>query len=80
MGPTWVLSAPNRLHVGPINLAIRVVLFMQMYVGVHFYRTVLGLVDHEFTLYINRDNISMQIRGWLVNVADGCIYGYLVSE
>ena len=24
MGPTWVLSAPNRPHVGPMNLAIRV--------------------------------------------------------
>ena len=25
MGPTWVLSAPGRPHVGPINLVIRVV-------------------------------------------------------
>ena len=25
MGPTWVLSAPDGLHVGPMNLAIRVV-------------------------------------------------------
>ena len=25
MGPTWVLSAPGRPHVGPMNLAIRVV-------------------------------------------------------
>ena len=24
IGPTWVLSAPGRPHVGPINLAIRV--------------------------------------------------------
>ena len=24
MGPTWVLSAPGRPHVGPLNLAIRV--------------------------------------------------------
>ena len=24
MGPTWVLSAPDRPHVGPLNLAIRV--------------------------------------------------------
>ena len=24
MGPTWVLSAPDGTHVGPINLAIRV--------------------------------------------------------
>ena len=24
MGPTWVLSAPDGPHVGPMNLAIRV--------------------------------------------------------
>ena len=24
MGPTWVLSAPNGPHVGPMNLAIKV--------------------------------------------------------
>ena len=27
MGPTWVLSDPDRSHVGPMNLAIRVLLF-----------------------------------------------------
>ena len=26
MGPTWVLSAPDGPHVGPMNLAIRVTL------------------------------------------------------
>ena len=25
MGPTWVMSAPDGPHVGPMNLAIRVV-------------------------------------------------------
>ena len=28
MGPTWVLSAPDGPHVGPMNLAIRVVLLL----------------------------------------------------
>ena len=28
MGPTWVLSAPGRPHVGPMNLAIRVVILV----------------------------------------------------
>ena len=28
MGPTWVLSAPDGPHVGPMNLAIRVCLQM----------------------------------------------------
>ena len=27
MGPTWVLSAPDGPHVGPMNLAIREVLY-----------------------------------------------------
>ena len=26
MGPTWVLSAPDGPHVGPMNLAVRVVI------------------------------------------------------
>ena len=25
MGPTWVLSAPNGTHIGPMNLAIMAV-------------------------------------------------------
>ena len=29
MGPTWVLSAPYGPHVGPMNLAIRVVILMK---------------------------------------------------
>ena len=30
MGPTWVLSAPDGPHVGPMNLAIRENLFPVM--------------------------------------------------
>ena len=30
MGPTWVLSAPDRPHDGPMNLAIREALWCQM--------------------------------------------------
>ena len=33
MGPTWVLSAPDGPHVGPMNLAIRAVIFLRV-VGV----------------------------------------------
>ena len=29
LGPTWVLSAPGGPHVGPINLAIRVILYQK---------------------------------------------------
>ena len=30
MGPTWVLSAPDGPHVGPMNLAIRVVTYNKL--------------------------------------------------
>ena len=33
MGPTWVLSAPNGSHVGPRNLAIRVIVDAGPYIG-----------------------------------------------
>ena len=39
MGPTWVLSAPDEPHVGPMNLAIRVV----MPYGVSILLPLLGL-------------------------------------
>ena len=32
MGPTWVLSAPDGPHVGPMNLAIRVALLLYLYI------------------------------------------------
>ena len=31
MGPTWVLSAPDGPHVGPLNIAIRVVIASSCY-------------------------------------------------
>ena len=34
MGPTWVLSAPDGPHVGPMNLAIREVSTMIIHVSV----------------------------------------------
>ena len=37
MGPTWVLSAPNGPHVGPMNLAIRVVLLLYVIHAVRFW-------------------------------------------
>ena len=33
MGPTWVLSAPDGPHVGPMNLAIREILYVQSEAG-----------------------------------------------
>ena len=37
MGPTWVLSAPGGSHVGPMNLAITVVLFNCLYIPQCYY-------------------------------------------
>ena len=34
MGPTWVLSAPDGPHVGPMNLAIRVLISVPHWVGI----------------------------------------------
>ena len=44
MGPTWVLSAPDGPHVGPINLAIRLVCFS----GVFPYVLVYSIDYHWF--------------------------------
>ena len=37
MGPTWVLSAPDRLHVGPMNLAIRIATDQLFQGPAHYY-------------------------------------------
>ena len=39
MGPTWVLSAPDGPHVGPMNLTIR---------GAHKRDTIPSLVDEQW--------------------------------
>ena len=35
MGPTWVLSAPDGSHVGPMNLAIRATHVYLWYISIH---------------------------------------------
>ena len=45
MGPTWVLSAPDGPHVGPMNLAIRVAINdMYKYVAGNYYPILRGLL------------------------------------
>ena len=39
MGPTWVLSAPDGPHVGPMNFAIREVIYSLTYTTVLFLDT-----------------------------------------
>ena len=37
MGPTWVLSAPDEPHVGPMNIAIRVIFVVVRYEPIYTY-------------------------------------------
>ena len=63
MGPTWVMSAPDGPHVGPMNLAIRVV-----FVLVDGCIQTDLLVQH-MTLALPRLNISSVIT-WRVSLND----------
>ena len=63
MGPTWVLSAPDGPHVGPMNLAIRVYIHIYIYIYVcvsPFFQlcgipalvlSLLAYVDHRTNLH-----------------------------
>ena len=45
MGPTWVLSAPDGPHVGPMNLAIRdIIAYTRARVTVIFYDHIMVLL------------------------------------
>ena len=46
MGPTWVLSAPDGPHVGPMNLAIRV-----MYSNAHSHASDNPVPAHTGAVY-----------------------------
>ena len=53
MGPTWVLSAPDRPHVGPMNLAIRECLLhlYDVYIGQNYmYMYYTHLSDRDISL------------------------------
>ena len=45
MGPTWVLSAPDGPHVGPMKLAIRVVQYNATAVAPHIITGSAGAAD-----------------------------------
>ena len=51
MGPTWVLSAPDGPHVGPMNLAIRVLIIMAISTSVLFFN---GFMMNNFPEYNKR--------------------------
>ena len=46
LGPTWVLSAPGRPHVGPMNLAIRTVIALCLSILVRSCRWRHGLLTN----------------------------------
>ena len=59
MGPTWVLSAPDGPHVGPMNLAIREVMIYKYNIGI--------LSNHSnFIIIIHHHNIYYQRQGSLI--------------
>ena len=65
MGPTWVLSAPDEPHVGPMNLSIRVTISLM------FARLLKGTkhIIHSILNHI----IHMAIDSRKINTDVGCI-------
>ena len=56
MEPTRVLLAPGRLHVGPMNLAIRDVI---PFVGILFRLKLLHEINNFYKCYSNIDNLYL---------------------
>ena len=53
MGPTWVLSTPERLHVGPMKLAIRESnTMLEKCVGTSLYWRPFSLDEHVLPSYV----------------------------
>ena len=73
MGPTWVLSTPNGPHVGPMNLAIRVLLcrIQNYHFGSHYNETTVPCVPVFFNMIPTQTLIYYQgvteIRPWKSN-------------
>ena len=58
MGPTWVLSASDGPHVGPLNLAIRgpsLVLSLSLYFQVHANKMILAMWSPVFAAMFKHD-------------------------
>ena len=73
MGPTWVLSAPDGPHVGPMKLAIRI--NIKYYIGKLFIKLYLFWILH---LYIwNRRQFSNNTCGFEKQLAHENIFLYI---
>ena len=72
MGPTWVLSAPDGPHVGPMNLAIRdvVVALDCIRLYIHWYIHVAYMVMHmqyDLCLKLDDGSASLMLRHHLIS-------------
>ena len=59
MGPTWVLSAPDGPHVGPMNLAIRDIILQPSGTIVHFLKKKRDLTSDLTTRVVNWSNVCV---------------------
>ena len=71
MGPTWVLSAPDGPHVGPMNLAIWDIIYISWLVT-----RALPYKMHEFMLKIIR--YTVRLCWWKVYIGSG--NGWVLSD
>ena len=74
MGPTWVLSAPDGPHLGPMNLAIRVV-FVREYIYDRW-RRVGGFPHKEPVMPII--NVFFNMLAWANRWANSTVVGDLI--
>ena len=61
MGPTWVLSAPDGPQVGPMNLAIRVVLFLLLIFSNHLHNLI---ILQKVSVYYNITSLLPHLLSW----------------
>ena len=69
MGPTWVLLAPDRPHVGPMNLAIRDLAAIKKD-KINGFHLVLGIIfletPHLGNDWLSWDTLSCDTLSWIV--------------
>ena len=63
MGPTWVLSAPDGPHVGPMNLVIRVPILGLKLILPHWQHVAQAVTTLSTRPYFNDNHITWAIHG-----------------
>ena len=77
MGPTWVLSAPDGPHAGPINLVIRLGLFITEHILLSLVHLNVknGNMRKAFNKCCQHDRVTHQaITGLMWNPSDTCVH------